>query len=498
MYTKRLTPRRLLLTLLLTLILVGGSVVAGKAATSVLAARGAATVTTSALATAPGTATPTSTAATLPDIAGAAAKVRPATVLVLNLVQGRPRNGGLANPTPTGSGTPQGAGTGFIIDPSGVIVTNNHVVEGAQALRVVLPPPDNRSFDAQLVGRDPQTDLAVIKIAASNLPTVPLGNSGALRPGDWVVAIGNALDLPGGPTVTQGVVSAIGRDEQEPPSQSAPSSPGPTLYDLIQTDAAINPGNSGGPLCNLRGEIIGINTAIESDGGGSIGIGFAIPINAVRFVVDQLLAKGKVSYGYLGVQPTSITPRHASTLKVERGALIELEPDPGSPASAAGMKAGDVVIAINGKPVYTELDLRTIVGQTAPNTTVEMTVIREGKETKLKATLEEARDLTPEAEPKERQAKLGIEVEPLTKDLARKIGVAATSPGVVVKSIEDTAAANEVEELVEGAIILKVNDTETNSVKAFQEATANLKAGDKVRVYFQVGRVRKFAVIEVD
>jgi len=159
-----------------------------------------------------------SAATALPDIAGVASQARPATVLVLNLVPGQAPGGSLASPTPGGSGVPQGAGTGFIIDPSGIIVTNNHVVEGAQSLRVVLPPPDNRSFDAQLVGRDPQADLAVIEIAASNLPTVPFGDSAALRPGDWVVAIGNALDLTGGPTVTQGVVSATGRDQQEPPT----------------------------------------------------------------------------------------------------------------------------------------------------------------------------------------------------------------------------------------------------------------------------------------
>lgn len=386
MYTKRLTPRRLLLTLLLTLILVGGSVVAGKAATSVLAARGAATVTTSALATAPGTATPTSTAATLPDIAGAAAKVRPATVLVLNLVQGRPRNGGLANPTPTGSGTPQGAGTGFIIDPSGVIVTNNHVVEGAQALRVVLPPPDNRSFDAQLVGRDPQTDLAVIKIAASNLPTVPLGNSGALRPGDWVVAIGNALDLPGGPTVTQGVVSAIGRDEQEPPSQSAPSSPGPTLYDLIQTDAAINPGNSGGPLINLQGQVVGINTLGSSQ---AQGIGFAIPIDGAKPIIDQLRQSGTVTRGYLGIGGVSVTPSVAAQLGLQRtdGVVVE-QLAPGGPAASAGVQQGDVITAIGGVAVKEQRDLQlALTNQFKPGQTVDVTLDRGGASQTVKVTL---------------------------------------------------------------------------------------------------------------
>jgi len=311
MHSKRSTPRLLLLALLLAFGLIVGSVVGGRAATSAFAARGAATVTASPLATATGQATPT----TLPDIAGVAAKVRPATVLVLNLVPGQASGVGLASPTPGGSGVPQGAGTGFIIDPSGVIVTNNHVVEGAQSLRVVLPPPDNRSFDAQLVGRDPQTDLAVIKIGASNLPMVPLGNSAALRPGDWVVAIGNALDLTGGPTVTQGVVSATGRDAQEPPTASAPNTAGPTLYDLIQTDAAINPGNSGGPLVDLQGQVVGINTL------GSLqaqGIGFAISIDGAKPIIDQLRQGGTVTRAYLGIGGLSVTPPIAAQLGLQR------------------------------------------------------------------------------------------------------------------------------------------------------------------------------------
>ncbi len=381
MNSKRSTPRLLLLALFLALALIGGGVVGGRAATTALAARGAATFTT-----ATGQATPASAPAALPDIAGVAAQVRPATVLVLNLVPGQTPGGSLASPTPGGSGVPQGAGTGFIIDPSGIIVTNNHVVEGAQSLRVVLPPPDNRSFDAQLVGRDPQTDLAVIKIAASNLPTVPLGNSGALRPGDWVVAVGNALDLTGGPTVTQGVVSATGRDQQEPPTASAPNAAGPTLYDLIQTDAAINPGNSGGPLVNLQGQVVGINTLGSSQ---AQGIGFAISIDGAKPIIDQLRQNGTVTRAYLGIGGLSVTPPIAAQLGLQRtdGVVVE-QLVTGGPAATAGLQQGDVITAIGGVPVKEQRDLQAaLTTQFKPGQAVDVTIDRGGTSQTIKVTL---------------------------------------------------------------------------------------------------------------
>jgi len=381
MNSKRSTPRLLLLALFLALALIGGGVVGGRAATTALAARGAATFTT-----ATGQATPASAPAALPDIAGVAAQVRPATVLVLNLAPGQTPGGSLASPTPGGSGVPQGAGTGFIIDPSGIIVTNNHVVEGAQSLRVVLPPPDNRSFDAQLVGRDPQTDLAVIKIAAPNLPTVPLGNSGALRPGDWVVAVGNALDLTGGPTVTQGVVSATGRDQQEPPTASAPNAAGPTLYDLIQTDAAINPGNSGGPLVNLQGQVVGINTLGSSQ---AQGIGFAISIDGAKPIIDRLRQNGTVTRAYLGIGGLSVTPPVAAQLGLQRtdGVVVE-QLVTGGPAATAGLQQGDVITAIGGVPVKEQRDLQAaLTTQFKPGQAVDVTIDRGGTSQTIKVTL---------------------------------------------------------------------------------------------------------------
>jgi S1-C subfamily serine protease len=315
-----------------------------------------------------------------------AAKVRPATVLILNIVQGGPRGRGA--PTQGGSEVPQGAGTGFIYDPAGFIVTNNHVVEGAQKLSVVLPPPDGRQFDAQLVGRDPQTDLAVVKINAQNLPTVPLGSSGELRIGDWVVAIGNALALPGGPTVTAGVVSALGRDEQEPPSESTPNQAGPTLYDLIQTDAAINPGNSGGPLVNLKGEVVGVNTLGTSE---AQGIGFAISIDGAKPIVQQIRQNGRVVRAYLGIQLQTVTPSIAAAANLATGNGVEVASVvQGGPAARAGLQQGDVIVAINDVQVKSQGDLQgALTNKFKPGDTVDGKFNRGGTEQTVKVTLAE-------------------------------------------------------------------------------------------------------------
>jgi S1-C subfamily serine protease len=365
-----------------------------------VATRGVA-ATTAAL---PTTATPVRSAAspttgaptTLPDIAGVAAKVRPATVLVLNLVQARAGGRALPGQTTPGAGslpgqatpgagaTPQGAGSGFIYDPAGYIITNNHVVEGAQQLKVVLPPPDNRSFDAQLVGRDPQTDLAVLKIVGTNLPTVPLGSSSQLQVGEWVVAIGNALALPGGPTVTEGVVSATGRDEQEPGAQQGTT--GPTLYDLIQTDAAINPGNSGGPLVNMRGEVVGINTLGSTQ---AQGINFSIAIDGAKAIAQQLRDHGAVTRGYLGIGGTTVTPAIAANLGMaaQDGVVIG-QLDPNGPAAQAGLRQGDVIVGLGGVAVHTLQDLQdALTTKYKPGDAVDVKIDRGGTTQAITVTL---------------------------------------------------------------------------------------------------------------
>lgn len=266
----------------------------------------------------------------------------------------------------------QSLGSGFIVDRDGYIITNNHVVAGAEEIKVKLA--DGREFKAKVIGRDPKTDLALIKITTifENLPTLGLGDSDAIRVGDWVLAVGNPFGLEH--TVTQGIISATGRVIGAGP------------YDnFLQTDAPINPGNSGGPLVNLKGEVIGINTAIIAAGQG---IGFAIPSNLAQRVTSQIKATGKVVRGSIGVSIQSMTPELAQALKIKEphGALVSAVVR-GGPAEAAGIKRGDVVVSFDGKDIKDASSLPPIVADTSPGKTVDVAVIRNGKEMRLKLTV---------------------------------------------------------------------------------------------------------------
>ena len=280
---------------------------------------------------------------------------------------------------------PVGNGSGAIIDSQGHIVTNNHVVEQAQALKVTLP--DGRSFDAQLVGRDPGSDLAVIQIQGNNLPVIPMGDSDKLQVGEWVVAIGNALGLEGGPTVTAGVVSALHRTIEEPNGVGLP--------DLIQTEAAINPGNSGGPLVNLQGQFVGINTAAPGPTGQGIqptGIGFAIAINEAKPIIQELISQGHVTRPYLGIAPVTLTPAIKSQLglTVDKGVIVA-SVGRGSPAEQAGLQRGDVITEADGKPVTSEVQLRQAIQAHKIGDTMQLTVVRDGGQSStVTATLIEA------------------------------------------------------------------------------------------------------------
>ena len=324
---------------------------------------------------------PTAPATGFPDVAGVAAKVRPATVLVLNIAQGRAPGGRVVGDVP------QGAGTGFIIDPAGIIVTNAHVVEGAQKLTVSLSPPDNRQFDAQLVGVATNNDLAVLRIdtKGQRLPSVPLGDSSQLQVGEWVVAIGNALNLPGGPTVTAGVVSALGRDVPEP--GSTPGQSGPTLFDLIQTDAAINPGNSGGPLVNLRGEVVGINTLGTTD---AQGIGFAIAVDTAKPIIDELLKTGKVIRPYIGIESTTVTRSIAAEYSLPRDdGLAITRVLSGTPAQRAGLQVNDIIFGLNDQAVRDQTEFQKALARFKPGDTIALKLNRAGKETTVQLTLAE-------------------------------------------------------------------------------------------------------------
>jgi S1-C subfamily serine protease len=284
---------------------------------------------------------------------------------------------------------PAGVGSGIIYDEQGHILTNNHVVEGAQKLVVSLP--DGRSFPATLVGRDPRTDVAVLQISGDNLPMAELGDSTQLEVGDWVVAIGNALALPGGPTVTAGVVSALGRSIPEP---SGSGGGGPYLFDLIQTDAAINPGNSGGPLVDLQGRVVGLNTlgGGQTDSGVQTqGIGFAVSIATAKEIATQLIQNGKATHPYLGIGYVPLSPAIAAQLGIEQTQGIVLgQVVSGSPADQAGLQAKDVITAVDGQQLVGESDFAQIVGRHEPGDTITLTVLRGGQELSIDLTLGEA------------------------------------------------------------------------------------------------------------
>ncbi len=281
-----------------------------------------------------------------------------------------------------GPGSPErqerGTGSGFILSPDGKILTNAHVVDGADRVTVTLK--DGREFEGEVLGEDPLTDVAVVKIEASQLPSVSIGNSNALRPGEWVIAIGNPLGLDN--TVTAGIISATGRSSGE-------VGVGDKRVDFIQTDAAINPGNSGGPLLNISGEVIGMNTAIIR---GAQGLGFSIPIDRVQEIADQLITKGRVDRAYLGIRMLNLSPEVARTINEdpnsgltvdeEEGVLI-MRVVPGSPADVSGLRAGDVITAINDTPILESTEVQRLVERSPINGTLQVTLIRAGEETTL-------------------------------------------------------------------------------------------------------------------
>lgn len=347
--------------------------------------------TRSAASTTAGTATATTTLTSAPTTAGQAIsaaeindRARPAIVQITNNQQQRGPFG------TSGFQIPAGVGTGFIFDKRGYIMTNNHVVEGANSITVTTT--DNKTFDAKLVGRYPQGDLAVIQINGNgDLPTVALGDSSKLRVGEPVVAIGNALALPGGPTVTMGVVSALGRVQQEP--NNGPQ-PGAFLVDLIQTDAAINPGNSGGPLFNMQGEVVGINTlgvTQAEQGVPAQGINFAISINSAKPVADALIAGTPIPRPFLGIASDSLSPVQDAQLGLPANTGIGIASvTPGSPADKAGVKAGDVILKFDGQTIQGEEGFVGLLLKHKPGDSVTLTIMRGKQQQDVQVTLGQA------------------------------------------------------------------------------------------------------------
>lgn len=369
----------------------------------------------------------------------------------------------------------RGVGSGVIVSQDGTILTNNHVIEGAEKITVELN--DTRTFDAKVVGTDPLSDLAVLKIESNGLPYLNLGDSDRVRVGDIVLAIGNPLGI--GQTVTSGIISAKGR--------RTGLSDG-SFEDFLQTDAPINRGNSGGALINLNGELIGINSQILSPSGGNIGIGFSIPSNMAKSVMEQLVANGKVRRGQLGVGIQRIDEgmKEQFGLKDTKGVFIN-QVRPGSAAEKAGLKRDDVIIAFNGEKVEDTNILRNRVAGTTPGTEVTLTILRDGKEEQIKVTLDE---LKPEGQrqnpdqpnsqnpPNESpgSGKLGLDLQPLTPELARRLQVPAEAKGMVVTDVDGSSSAAE-QGIQRGDVIQSIN---RQPVETFDDVTAALeKSGDR-------------------
>jgi serine protease Do len=372
-------------------------------------------------------------------------------------------------------------GSGFIVRPDGYIVTNNHVVDGATEITVKLS--GGRHFTAKVVGRDPKTDLALLKIDAQNLPSVAFGDSDKLQVGEPVMAIGNPFGLEG--TVTTGIVSAKGRVIGEGPYD-----------DFIQTDASINPGNSGGPLVNQAGQVVGIDTAIVSQSGGSVGIGFAIPINEAKTILPQLEATGHVTRGWLGVSLQPMTAELAKAFKLEpsQGALVA-DVMPNSPAAKAGLKTGDVITEYEGHTIAKAGDLSRLVGGTPVGQSATLRVLRDGKPLTVTvqiATLPEPQQVA-EATPAGGKS-LGLTVQPLTPALAKRLEV-PDKAGLVVADVADGSPAAEAG-IQPGDVIVEVNRQPVQSVAALRKAMADQKAGEPTLLRIHRKDASLFVAIE--
>jgi serine protease Do len=355
----------------------------------------------------------------------------------------------------------QGVGSGVMVSPEGYILTNNHVVDGATDVRVTLS--DKREFKASVVGRDPKTDVAVLKIDASDLPHITIGDSSKVQVGDYALAIGNPFGV--GQTVTMGIVSATGRgglgiEDYE---------------DFIQTDAPINPGNSGGALVNDRGELIGINTAILSHGsGGNQGIGFAVPVNLARQVMDQILKNGKVTRAYLGIIPQDVTPAMAKSfgVKAHDGALVG-DVSPNSPAQRAGVERGDIILEVNGRPVSDANELRMRISMMAPGSAVNLKVLRNGSTREIAAKLGELEPSTAQRTSPEKPGTdsglEGVAVEDVTPQTARQLGLPSNATGVVVTGISPASPIAD-SGLEEGDVIQEVNHKPVKNVADYRQA----------------------------
>ncbi|HEY6293804.1 MAG TPA: Do family serine endopeptidase [Terriglobia bacterium] len=392
-------------------------------------------------------------------------------------------------------------GSGVIVSPDGYILTNNHVISHATDIQVMLQ--DNKKYKGKLIGADPQTDLAVIKIEANDLPTAPIGDSAELHVGDTVMAFGNPFGLNF--TVTRGTVSALGRGQGRDGVKIEQGGP-LTIQNFIQTDAAINPGNSGGPLVNVRGQVVGINTAILSNGsgmngeGGFMGIGFAIPSNMAQHVMGDLIKTGKVSRGYLGVTITDLNDQMARQFGLpanSAGALIQ-DVEKGGPGEKAGLKPGDVVQSFDSKPVDSAGALTLMTTNANPGAEVTLGIVRDGKKMDVRVSLSQRpAGLTPasakggeqgeeggEGEAPSAGTLRGISVQALTSDIRQQLGLSADVHGVVINQVDPNSPAGRAG-LQQGIVIESINRQPVNSVADFDRLAAKAKGDTLLRVNLQ-------------
>jgi len=388
-------------------------------------------------------------------------------------------------------------GSGFIIDPTGYIVTNNHVIDGSDQITAVMQ--DGRKFEAKLVGRDPKTDLALLKVKTKKkLPYVPFGKSDGARVGDWVLAIGNPLGLGG--TVTAGIISARGRDIRSGPYD-----------DYIQTDAPINRGNSGGPLFNMKGEVVGINTAILSPSGGSIGIGFAVPSQIAAGVIEQLRNFGSTRRGWLGVQIQAVTDEIAESigLKSPNGAMVAGVVKK-SPAEAAGFKTGDVILTFDGRRVTESRRLPRMVAETDVGKNVRVVVWRNGRKTNLTVRLGELEkvdqaSLSSPAVPQSTEKggkeikELGLTLSAITKELKSRYELADDLNGVVVTKVEKEGSASE-KGLRVGDVVVEINQEKVKSVAEVNKQVVRAKKAGRRSVLLLInqGGDLRFLALKID
>ncbi len=371
----------------------------------------------------------------------------------------------------------EGLGSGVIVTPDGYIITNNHVVEGADELNVSLS--DEREFKAKVIGADPKTDIAIIKIEAENLPSATLADSDRIRVGDVVFAVGNPLGI--GQTVTMGIVSAKGRSVGILDDVQG-------YEDFIQTDAAINQGNSGGALIDAGGRLVGINSAILSTSRGNIGIGFAVPVNLAANIMRSLIETGTVARGRLGVQVDPLTPELAEALGVKkdtRGVMI-VEVVADTAAERAQLQRSDVILSVNDRPVTNSNDIRLLISQLLPGTEVNLKLIREGEEIVVKAIL----DAVPGEAIAQNEFMDGIQVEPLSDDLRRQLDIPRTISGVVVSAVE--SGSPYAQAFTEGMVVLEIN---RQSITDATSARTALREGRNLFYVFTRGAIRPLVVV---